>query len=245
MINRFRAADRKNLDTFQGIIEIAGRYVPLNFLFNIYNHMKKNPEGFNDEWLLNALHTTKELSSIHSLSEGTKSLMYAVTLLMESGRCYEGPHPHDASAAFAVVFLNEHAEGFFTDDEIKTVFNCCRRSSVMNMRPSIDTAIALIAHQVRLLTDVFYPNPSKLVIDFVKNNSTPNLTSMSPEEWCQELAEHFARKYGRSGTVWRSLPIMVLNNKQEKLRSFQAIADDRRVISDLVKNNYNRIFARR
>jgi hypothetical protein len=245
MINRFRAVDRKNLDTFQGIIEVAGGYVPLDFIFKIFNHMKKNPDGYDHHWLLKALRTAQDLSDLHSLPEGMRSIMYAVTLLMETGRTYDGQHPHDASGAFAVVFLNEHADAFFTDEEIKSIFNCCRRMTLTNMRPSVDTQIAVIAQEVRLLADVFYPDPAKLVIDFVKNNSTPNLTPMGPDQWCQELAEHFAEKYGRKGTAWKALPIMVLNNKQEQLRNFQIIADDRGAIGDLVKNNYNRIFAKR
>jgi hypothetical protein len=171
--------------------------------------------------------------------------MYAVTMLMETGRTYDGSTPTDAAGAFAVVFLNEHADRFFEDEEIETIYKACRRVSVMNMRPSVDTTIAVIANEVRLLTDVFYPDPTKMVVDFVRNNSTPNLAPMEPDEWCQALARSFAERFGRRGTAWKMLPVMVLNNKQEQLRNFQALADDENYITELVKNNYNRIFARR
>jgi len=244
-MNRFRSADRKNFQTFQGILTVVGNHLPLDFIFKIFNHMKKNPKGYDHEWLYNALCATKELSDLHSLPTGALHIMYAVTMLMETGRTYDGSTPNDASAAFAVVFLNEHSDGFFTDDEIQSIYKCCRRATTMNLRPSVDTAISVIANEVRLLTDVFYPNHAKMVIDFVRNNSTPNLAPMDPDEWCLALAGSFAERFGRRGTAWKTLPIMVLNNKQEQLRNFQALADDPEYIGGLVKNNYNRIFARR
>lgn len=244
-MNRFRSADRKNFQLFQGILTIAGNYLPLEFIFRIFNHMKKNPEGYDHEWLYNALCATKELSALHSLPDGALHIMYAVTMLMETGRAYGDSTPSDASAAFAVVYLYECSDGFFTDEEVQSIYKSCRRTSLMNLRPSVDTTIAVVANEVRLLTDVFYPNPAKMVIEFVRNNSTPNLAPMEPDEWCKALAASFAERFGRRGTAWKTLPIMVLNNKQEQLRNFQALADDADYVSGLVKNNYNRIFARR
>lgn len=243
-MNRFRAADRKNFQLFQGVLTVVGNYLPLDFIFTIFNHMKKNPEGYDHAWLYNALCATKELSSLHSLPDGTLHIMYAVTMLMETGKRYEGVTP-DASAAFAVVFLNERADGFFTDEDIQSIYKSCRRVSLLNLRPSVDTTVAVIANEVRLLTDVFYPDPAKVVVEFVRNNSTPNLAPMDPDEWCKVLASSFAERFGRRGTAWKTLPVMVLNNKQEQLRNFQALADDEEYVSGLVKNNYNRIFARR
>jgi hypothetical protein len=244
-MNRFRAADRQNFELFQGTLNVVGNYLPLDFIFRVFNHIKKNPEGYDHAWLYNALRATKDLSQLHSLPEGALHVMYAVTMLMEAGRTYDGSTPTDAAGAFAVVFLSEHAGGFFSHDELQTIYRVSRRVSVMNLRPSVDTTIAVIANEVRLLTDVLYPDPTKMVVELVRNNSTPNLAPMEPDEWCQALAHSFAERFGRRGTAWKTLPVMVLNNKQEQLRNFQLLADDENYIGELVKNNYNRIFAHR
>lgn len=241
---RFRTQDRKNLEAFQTILHTAGTYLPLDFMIRLFTQMKKNKEGYDHVWLKNAILVTKELCDVHGLSEGSKSVMYAITFLMETGQSFDLQHPADASAAFAMVFLNEHGDDFFQEEEMHAIVNCCKRQSYNTLRPTVDTQFGIMTAEVRLLTDVVYPNVGKLIVEFVKENVAPTVSPVSIDQWCMELAELFAIKYGRGGSVWKTIPGFVLTRWPEELKSFQAVADNSRMVSDQVKNNYKRIFGK-
>jgi hypothetical protein len=241
---RFRTQDRNNLEAFQVILQTAGTYLPLDIMIRLFSQMKKNKEGYDHMWLKNAILVTKELCELHTLSEGSKSVMYAVTFLMETGRSFDQEHPHDASAAFAMVFLGEHGDNFFTDEEIRAIVTCCKRQPYNTMRPTVDTQLGIIASEVRLMTDVVYPNVPKLIVEFVKENVAPTVTPISIDQWCAELSELFAMKYGNGGSIWKTMPSMTLHYWPEKVKQFQNVADNSRIIIDQVKSNYSRIFGK-
>ena len=244
MPNCFRAQDRKNFDAFLSILNTTGTYLPLDFIIKLFDHAKKNRAGYNQFWVHNALLVTKELCEIHQLSESVKSVIYAVTFLMESGRCYNEKQPHDASAAFAMIFLRSHADAFFDDDETDTILSCCKRVNVMNHRMSVDTAIQLVAHEIRVMTDVVFSDYGKVVVEFVRSNKVPTNDRVSLDEWKHTLAVKFAEEYGRRGSVWCGVRPTVLTYWGMHVRNFQLVADDASKISELVEANYNRIFSK-
>lgn len=241
---RYRAKDLKDLETFQDILATAGSYLPLNFMMKLFNRMKDNPEGFDHHWLRDAILVTRDMCDIHEVGEGEKALAYATTFLLESGRTYLG-HPHDSSAAFAVVFLNEEADGFFDEDDIKMIQMCCKRVTYSALRPSVNTTALMISNEVRVMTDVLFPNPSKVVVEYVREHAVVTSDPVSPQEWCDALAEGFASLYGKKGSIWVTIPPAVLEAKPDSVANFQAIADNAMLIGTLVKDNYNRIFGKR
>lgn len=242
---RFRAQDLKDLESFQDILTTAGTYLPLNFIMKLFNRMKSNPEGFDHHWLRNAVLVTRDMCDIHEVEEDRRSLIYAVTFLMETGRTYQGQHPHDASSAFAMVFLNEEAGEFFDDTEIKQIQNSCRRRSMSAFRLSVDTEAITIAHEVRVMTDVLFSNPAKAVVEYVRENTVITEEPVSPEEWCDRLSEGFSAMYGRNGTIWQSIPAAVLKSKPGSIADFMAVADNSALIGTLVRDNYTRIFGKK
>jgi len=242
---RFRAKDLKDLNAFQDILTITGSYLPLNFIMRLFNRMKQNPEDYDHLWLRNAILVTRDLCELYRISEDSRSVAYAATMLMETGRAYQGQHPHDASAAFALVFLNEEGDGFFDVDEIKMIHMCCRRMTFSGARLSVDSQVITLANTVRLMTDVLFPNPAKVVVEHVRLNALASDDPVSPDEWCEKLASDFAGLYGKKGSLWSNIPSFVLNEKPESVAKFQAVADNSMLISTLVKDNYNRIFGKR
>lgn len=242
---RFRAKDLKDLEAFQEILITAGTYLPLNFMMKLFNRLKQNPEGFDHLWLRDAILVTRDMCDILEVNEGDKSIAYATTFLLETGRTYVGYHPHDASAAFATVFLNDEGEGFFDEEEIKVINLCCRKVTFSALRPSINTRMISLAQTVRVMTDVLFPNPAKAVVEYVREHATITIEPVSPEEWCNELAYGFCELYGRQGSIWNIIHPAVMQAKPESVAHFQTIAENSVLVGTLVKDNYNRIFGKR
>jgi hypothetical protein len=238
MLSRLTVETKEETEHFRDILSTVGSLLELPFIQEVFNHMKENPKGYNHKWLRNALLLAEKLGKLRALNDDEQCITAATVMLLETGRQYNSPHPYEDSAAFATVFLHRHASHFFSLDDMDLITRCCRQIKHDNIRVSVNTKVALVVRETLLLTDVVFMDLVKVVISFVKENVSSNVARVPSEEWRFTLAERFARRYGKSGSVWRGLHQQAAIDNASFLDSFKEAAEDRTQISEIIGNNY-------
>ena len=243
MSSRLTSKTREEIEHFGDILHLAGNLLELSFIQRAFNHARFNPEGYNTEWIRNALIVAIEFSELHKLNIDDRTCALACILLIESGRQFRSSDPYAASAAFATVFLHRHASHFFDLDDIELIVRCCRQVPFDRIRLSVSSKIEFVVRETLVLTDVIYGPFSKVVINFLRETATPSIAPMATEERTLMLADRFAERYGSKGKQWRGLPADVASLKAEALTLFKQSADDKQKVGDIIRTSFSRIFA--
>jgi len=246
MTMRFTLADSKEYKNFNSILSSLEGLLPLDFVVAIYNHMKTNPQGFDNTWLQRALVTACEVAEAHDLNDHGRGILLATVCLMEAGRGFKGASSKEASAAFALTFINQVAPRYFEEEEIKVIYNCCRYNSERFKR-GVDGAFVIMADSVRVLTNVRFNDMDNTVVKFVrdiKNTEVCQIESASIDEWHNTLAVAFDNAYGHTGTEWRRVSLAALKAFEPYVTAFKRQAANKVVVKTLVGQNYPQIFCR-
>lgn len=246
MTMRFTLQDNRELKTFNSIMKSLEGLLPLSFIIEIYLHMKERPTGFDTTWLQRALVTAQEVAEAHDLNTHAKGILLTIVTLMEAGRGFKGASSKEASASFAISFINRVAPKYFEDEEIKIIYNCCRYNSERFKR-GVDGAFVIMTDCVRVLTNVRFNDLDSTVIKFVRENkegeSCP-VNEVSIDEWHTSLATAFDVAYGHTGTEWRRVSLPASDSFKESILAFKRLAANKVVIKSIISQNYPKIFCR-
>jgi len=242
---KFTVQDHKTQTTFKGILEVCESKLPLDFVVGVFNHMRNNPPGFDDVWLQRALLTAKEVAQAQDLKPEYEALLYAIIMLMETGRTFNGSGHREASSAFALTFINTVAPKYFDDQEIQIICNCCRYTKPFRL--GVDSHFVTLTDEVRLLTNVRFSDIDTAVVNFVKENKCPPLDVVGEnaiDDWLNELSKGFDQLYGHEGEAWGELTNVTREAFGEYILSFKRQAANKIVIKSIINQNYQRIFSR-
>lgn len=246
MTMRFTLNDVKEYKNFNSILSSLDGLLPLDFVIAIYSHMKNNTCGFDNTWLQRALVTASEVADAHDLNNQGRGILLATTCLMEAGRGFKGASTKEASAAFAMTFINQVAPRYFDEDDIRVIYNCCRYNTERFKR-GVDGAFVIMTDSVRVLTNVRFNDLDETVVKFVrdiKNTDACQVESKSIDDWQEKLAGAFANAYGHTGTEWNRVSLTALNKFEEYVSAFKRQAANKVIVKTLVGQNYPKIFCR-
>lgn len=243
---RFTLSDGKEYRNFKAILNSLEGLLPLNFVIEIYNHMKAGPEGYDDTWLQRSLTTACEVADAHDLNDHGRGILLAAVCLMEAGRGFKGGSSKEASAAFALTFINRVCPSYFEEEDIKAIYNCCRYNTERFKR-GVDGVFVIMADSVRVLTNVRFNEIDNAVVKFIrdkKNTEVCQVESPSIDEWHNSLATAFANAFGHNGTEWGRVSLAALEAFEPHVSAFKRQAANRVVVKTIVSQNYPKIFCR-
>lgn len=238
--------DRRDFDTFSELLSLTGPYLPMNFIIAIFQHLREGSGDYDHVFLVNAIRTARQLSARQELTRDELAITYAIIFLMETGHAYSDHLPYEVSSGLSYQFLKRHALDFFDPIDVRFISRTCRPVYPHSMKLSDRTRVQILVHNVRVLTDVVYPNPAKLVTVFVRANkdssTSDNEEPIGLEEWVDSLAAKFTERYGYTGSIWKAVSQGAKEVYQEELHRFHVIAENKELIKNLIHQNAKRIF---
>lgn len=240
--------DRRDFDAFSELLSVTGPYLPMDFIIEVFQHLRERQRGEYDHiFLLNAIRLTRHLASKQDLTQDELAITYAIIFLMETGHAYSEDFPYEVSPGLTYQLLNDYAPGFFNKLDMRFISRSCRPVYPHSLKLSDRVRIQILVHNVRNLTDVVYPNPAKLVTEFVKANKDPNAAGndepMVITDWVDQLAAKFTAHYGYKGAIWNAVSQGAKEVYKEEVHRFHVIAENKELITNLIHQNAKHIFA--
>lgn len=240
--------DVKELGEFNELLAIAGPHLPLDFITGMYQfHKESGCKGYDHRYLVNSIRVANDLLSKSVLTPNEISITFAILFLMESGHRSSDEFPYEVAAGLSFFFLEKFAPKFFCKADARFISKNCRPIYPRSLRLSDRVKIQLLAHNAKLLTDVVYPNLTKLVINFVRLNKAElkELDESAPDvkEWTASLVKKFAEYYGVNGVLWESLSVGAKEVYLTEIYEFTKLAHDQQLIHNLIHQYTKQIFA--
>lgn len=240
--------DVKELGGFNELLGIAGPYLPLDFITGMYQYHKESGcKGYDHQYLVNSVRIAGSLLENSPLPPNEISLTFAILFLMETGHRSSDEFPYEVAGGLSFFFLEKFAPKFFCKADARFISKNCRPIYPHSLRLSARVKIQLTAHNARLLTDVVYPNLSKLVVNFVRLNKAElkELDEDTPDVkgWTESLGKKFAEYYGVNGVLWESLSVGAKEVYLTEIYEFTKLAHDQQLIHNLIHQYTKQIFA--
>lgn len=240
--------DVKDLGEFNELLAMTGQHLPLDFITAMYSyHKHSGHKEYDHRYLVKSARVMTTLLNSNPLSPSETSISYAILFLMETGHASSEEFPYEVAAGLSFFFLEKHARGFFCKNDARFISRSCRPIYPHSLGLSSRVRIQLLAHSARVLVDVVYANPAKLVSSFVFINRAElkelDEDGVDIKEWAASLAEKFANYYGVNGVLWKSLSKSIREVYPTEIYNLKTIAHNKPIIHNLIYQYTKQIFA--
>lgn len=240
--------DLKELGEFNELLEMVGPHLPLDFITAMYSyHKHAGCKEYDHRHLVKLVKVLHTLMGKSTLTSNEISISYAILFLMETGHASSEEFPYEVAAGLSFFFLEKHAPGFFCKADVRFISRGCHPVHPHSLRLSTRVRIQLLTHSARMLVDVVYSNPAKLVGSFVYSNRVElkelDEEAVDVKAWTASLAEKFASYYGVDGVLWDSLSEGVKEVYLTEIYKFTKIANNKPIIQNLIHQYTKQIFA--